>query len=194
MELLHVHMHVRAHTSGSSFKTSTKYAKHRPLSGSSAPINHYGKRQHYELKIVKERLTFQVRDILLNHLRKSDPPTAIYLPGAGQTRLAGETQQIMRAIQVHFIGEWWARTDQRHVSFKHIPELRQLVYARLANEPPHLGDTGILPELVGHIRVTVQRASPYEARGSFLVHSGFDIVIHRTEFVEIELASVDAEA
>ena len=33
-----------------------------------------------------------------------------------------------------FVRQWWARTDERHLAFQHIPELRQFVEARPSQE------------------------------------------------------------
>ena len=79
------------------------------------------------------------------------------LPEAGHPGLDREALEPVRRVVLDLVGDRRARADERHVAAQHVPQLRQLVEARLAQEAPDARDARV----VGHLEeVRARGVSP----------------------------------
>ena len=58
-------------------------------------------------------------------VRNITSPT--HLPHSGYSGLYGQPYAVVQFILIPFIDSWRSRTDQAHIAFQHIPELRKLI-------------------------------------------------------------------
>ena len=73
---------------------------------------------------------------------------ARHLPQAGDARLDGVPAVLPRLVVRDDRRQLRTGTDKAHLTAQHVPELRKLVEAQLAQEPPGSGDAGVLRNLV----------------------------------------------
>ena len=73
-----------------------------------------------------------------------DLAPATDLPQAGQPRRHTDTPSVMRVILFEFVFGRRPRSDQAHVAFHNIIELRQFIDACLTDEFPYLRDTRVI--------------------------------------------------
>src|SRR3989344_1268229 len=71
-------------------------------------------------------------------------------------------------VLLHRFRKFWTRPDERDVALEHVPGLRQLVNARLAQELPHLRNLVLRPltrALPLAVVVVVHRPKLHQAHG-----------------------------
>src|SRR3989304_1444256 len=74
--------------------------------------------------------------------------TARHLPEPRDTRCDHRVETVVRPILLDLRGDDRPRADQAHFAADHVPDLRQLVEARLAGETSHSGPARVVAELV----------------------------------------------
>ena len=78
-------------------------------------------------------------DLLLvpDHVVERGPASAADLPQPGDARLGFQHPSIVpRLVLLHFIGQRRPRPDERHVAHQHVPDLREFIEARFAEQVP----------------------------------------------------------
>ena len=97
----------------------------------------------------------RVAEVEPHHLVERRPAAPGHLPQPGDARLGVEhAPAVPRLVLLDLVGERRPRSDERHLAAQDVPELRQLVEARLAQEPPDRRD----PRVVGHLEHAVVAA------------------------------------
>src|SRR5258708_8932563 len=129
-------------------------------------------REPHDLEIETDRPVLDVVEVVLDAFfdRRIAAP-AMHLRPAGDARLHFVPEHVLWNLVLELRNEQRAlgpRSDDRHVALEHVPELRQLVDVRSAEQ---------LAERRAP-RILLAR----EHRSGF----GFGIVVHRTEFVDHE--------
>ena len=88
-----------------------------------------------DLHVEPERAAAHVLEVERDHLLERQLRAAADLPQAGDARLDGEAREPVLGVALDLVLDRRARADQRHVAAQHVPQLRQLVEARAAQEP-----------------------------------------------------------
>ena len=101
--------------------------------------------------------------------------TATDLPNAGETRRYRKTHAVPRFVFCHFRRNWRTRSDDGHVAFENVDELRQFVEAELAENVAERINAGVVLHLECLAARFVQR---HEFFFAF-----FGIGIHAAELV-----------
>src|SRR5688572_28363714 len=94
-----------------------------------------------------------------------------HLPEAGDARTDEVTRMIDEVVRLRDPYQLRAGTDEAHVAFEHVEQLRELVETPLANEPPDRRMARIVEALVGLPAIT--------AIENRVV--GATVVLHRSE-------------
>ena len=116
---------------------------------------------------------------------------ARHLPQAGHPGLHGESLVVRVLVVLELVLERRPRPDERHVPEEHVHELRQLVQARLAQEPADRGDARIGGQLLQALVVGLARG---QLRDVLHVHVRRGVELHRPEFQHPELAQPAPQA
>src|SRR6202035_2382055 len=115
---------------------------------SALALNHSSGSLRQNLQIQPDGPGTRILQIETHHFIKTCPTTSLNLP---QTRDAGfdfqNTPPVPHFVLLEFVGERRTRTNQRHVSAQHIPELRQLIQAALADKAADRSHSWILLNL-----------------------------------------------
>src|SRR6202521_3816215 len=100
----------------------------------------------------------------------------------------------MLAITFYFIRQWWARTDQCHLTTQEVEELWQLIQAGFADKPADSGDAGIINLLVLEIRrsIAIYCFIGHIPLNSFSMKRIVGPMIHRSEFEYIKFYAVQS--
>src|SRR5450432_135112 len=103
------------------------------LSGATAH-EHCGNRLRQNRDVMKECSPANVGDVHANPFGECDAAAAAHLPDAREAGRDVEATALPAFAGIGFIDRQRSRADERHVAAQHIPELRQLVDAGLAEK------------------------------------------------------------
>src|SRR3954452_24539699 len=89
-------------------------------------------RHHQNPKVKQEGRPLDILEVYRDHFFKCGRASPGHLPRPRDARLHSEPTQMIRPIVIDLVRDWGAGADQAHVSTERIPELWELVEARLA--------------------------------------------------------------
>ena len=111
-------------------------------------------RQQQQLEVEHQRLLFDVLQIEPQLVVRVRVVFAVDLRVAGQAALDAQAEGKLRyflRIRLHVLDALGPRPDQRHVALEHVQNLRQLVDAQLADDPPDARDARIARAARDHV-------------------------------------------
>src|ERR1019366_9757184 len=88
-------------------------------------------------------MAVDIFDVHLHLALKRHIGTAAHLPDARQSRANAQAAAMGLGIVLYFARQGRTRTNQGHLSAQHTPQLRKLVQAEPADEPPNPGYPGV---------------------------------------------------
>ncbi|MNB81945.1 hypothetical protein D3C75_287440 [compost metagenome] len=88
-----------------------------------------------------------ISQIQLHHFIKAYTVSGIYLPVSGAARCNKQPLLVVIRILRHLFNERRTGADQTHMAHQHVPELRQFIDARLADEFSDPGNAGVILDL-----------------------------------------------
>lgn len=139
-------------------------------------------------QISHERPVLHVVEVQPHGVLPGEVRPAADLPEAGDAGLHEEAAPDPVLVLCRLPVQRRAGTDQGHAAGEHIEELRQLIEAESAEEPPEPGHAGV----VAHLE---EDGVPGIAVASLeLVETALGIGDHRTELQHLERLSVQAES
>src|SRR6185503_11475394 len=110
----------------------------------------------------------------------------IHLPEAGNAGKHAKSLHLPGRVTLDLVGERRPRPDETHVTFEHVPQLRQLVDAGLAQERAEPGNAGVASDLEDW---TLHLIEMFE-----LGFASLGVREHRAELIEPERAAVETAA
>src|SRR5690349_3085970 len=118
------------------------------VSAGTLPRDHRTRCREQDLHVVPERAIAHVSKVEAHHFVERRAAASLHLPQSGDARLGLKyPTAVPGLVLVHLVLEWRARADERHRSAQHVPELRQLVEARLPKETPDWGNPWVVGQL-----------------------------------------------
>jgi len=144
--------------------------------------NHkYGLKKDFEIE--PQRPVVDILQVHLHPFLKLHPVAAAHLPDTCQTRLQTEASALPHLIQLHFDRQRGPGTNDTHIPFEDVDQLRDFIDAEFAENTPDFRD----PRIVFHL----------EHRAVHLVHflqfPPFHLRpdVHRAELVQRESSAVE---
>lgn len=108
------------------------------------------------------------------------------LPESGHARLHAEAALVVAVVLVEFADGRRAGADEGHIALEDVPELRELVEARLADEAADLRDARVIFHLEHEAVHLILRKE--------LLLALLRVLVHAAELVHAELAAIFADA
>ena len=96
--------------------------------------DHGRQRQPDDLQVAGERVVVHVLDVILHRLVVGEVGAAVDLGEAGDAGLHVVAAVVLGRVLLHQLRDLRPRADDAHVALQHVPEVRQLVQARRAQE------------------------------------------------------------
>ena len=117
------------------------------------------RRLHQNLQIQKWRPRSGIPQVQPNHLIKCCSAAPVHLPETCDSGLGFERPTtVPNIVDVKLITNGRPRSDQRHLTLQHIPELREFIHAGTTHEPADPGDARIVGDFVDGFRILSRRA------------------------------------
>src|SRR5271165_389985 len=110
--------------------------------------DNHGEGPEQNAKIQPDRPVSDIKRIQLNPLLVAGVVASGYLPQAGQAALDARVQLEAGSVARDFLMPDRARANQAHIAAQDVPQLRQLVQARLPQKASDPGNAGIVLQLV----------------------------------------------
>src|SRR6266550_8490789 len=154
--------------------------------GGPVPRKHNGHGAQQDREVEQQRRRTHIRQIEAVHLHEAQAAAATDLPQARDPRLHEKPAVDPVAVLRDGVRNVRAGTDEAHLAAEHVPELRQLVEARLAKESADPRDPGIVGDFVNGAR----RALLHQAADERAVRTGIRVGAHRPELDDFEAAAV----
>src|SRR5215510_11372009 len=151
-----------------------------------------------DLQVEPRRPVFDVVNIKLDHLLERQAVATADLRQAGQARFDVQPFAVPSLITFDLIWNGRARADQRHLAFKDVEDLGQLVEAQAAQDRAHAREPVAVDEFVtrvfpgAEVRVALAFDHPRHVIAVRVVY--FDVVAHRAELVDLEDVAVHPDA
>ena len=150
-------------------------------------LEHDLERLQDELEVVPELAIATDIVVVETHLPfKRNVATAADLPNASKTRCHGKAHAVPRFIFGHFGRNWRAWSNDGHVAFENVDELRQFVETELAENVSERVNTRVVLHLEGLAASLVQ--------GHEFLFAFFGIGVHASELVHGEQSAILANA
>src|SRR4029079_17581489 len=140
------------------------------------PAEEGERRPQQDLQVDLRRAMLDVPDVELDPLRPRKLRTAVHLGPAGEPRAEVETVALVLVVLLDLVAERGPRADHAHVSAQDVPQLRELVDRRAAEDAADARDPPVAP---------VDRISRTHA---LRAHD------HRPELEDVEVDAVPTDA
>ena len=158
-------------------------------------FDHGQRREHEDLGIKPGRPRRCVSQVQPHHVIELDAASAGNLP---QSRNPGfdfhYPTTVPRLVSGQLIWNWRTRTDERHLSFENVQELRQFIQAGFPQQLPDSGDSRVVRELVYSLafagRPFTLPLAGNQLQCMLFVNARIVVCVHRSELQECELATV----
>lgn len=115
--------------------------------GASSRKNGFNSAQN-QFQIIPEGPVINIVEIHIYHLFIGHPTPPVHLPWPGKTCGHDQSPYPLRSIPFHFKGLGSLGTNEAHIAFDHIPQLRDFIDAQSPQVPADPGDTPIPSQLV----------------------------------------------
>src|SRR4030095_14670439 len=139
-----------------------------------------------DLDIGPSRRVFRIPEIKADHVIESRPASTAYLPQSGDAWFGLQHSSVVpRLVLLHFVMKRRTWAHERHLSTKHIPELRQLVEACLPEHMADWRDSGIIHDLERRVLRTAA------GRCDALDHLADELFVHRRIVVHVDRAELE---
>src|SRR3954447_8183199 len=114
------------------------------LIGAAAAQDH-GNRLEEDAKVASQRYVLHVVELDRQTLGEVQIAPSVDLHWPGHARLDVEPEGVLRAVALDQLDLLRARPDHAHLATQDVDQLRQLVEAQAAQQPPGSGDPRISP-------------------------------------------------